>query len=238
MREANNTVEKLREFGYVTSACTVIHDHPMFISFEGIDYSGKTTQATLLVERLKKLHKDVVFLREPGGTSVSEKIRTILLDRDHIALTELTELLLFSAARAQLVQEVIRPALHAGKIVICDRFYDSTTAYQGYGRNLDLESIQQLNAIATGGMKPDITLFVDVEIDEVVRRSNDRNGGADRMESSGCVFYEKVIQGYRAIAVTESYRFRSIDGMRSVEKIQEDIWNIIQAHVLFDRRNV
>ena len=139
----------------------------MFITFEGIDFSGKTTQATLLVERLKQLGKDVVFLREPGGTAVSEKIRAILLDRNHLDISTIAEILLFSAARAQLVQEVILPSLRAGKIVVCDRFYDSTTAYQGYGRRLTLNDVCRLNSIATSDTTPEMTVLVDVEIDEV-----------------------------------------------------------------------
>ena len=200
----------------------------MFITFEGIDYSGKTTQATLLVERLKQLGKGVVFLREPGGTAVSEKIRAILLDRNHLDISETTEILLFSAARAQLVQEVILPSLRAGKIVVCDRFYDSTTAYQGYGRGLTLDDVCRLNTIATSGTTPEMTVFVDVQIDEISRRLRARKGAADRMESSGRAFYERVIAGYRQLAKVEPHRIVVVNGMRSVEEIQEEIWNIIQ----------
>ena len=120
----------------------------MFITFEGIDFSGKTTQATLLVERLKRSGKEVVFLREPGGTPVSEKIRSILLDKQHLDMNPRAELLLFSAARSQLVRQVILPALEKRSVVVCDRFYDSTTAYQGYGRGIELTDILAINRIA------------------------------------------------------------------------------------------
>src|SRR6516162_9532728 len=123
----------------------------MLITFEGLDGSGKTTQASLLVDHLKAIGKHVLFLREPGGTTVSEKIRSILLDRDHLEIAQTTELFLFSAARAQLVREVILPALGAGSVVVCDRYCDSTTAYQGYGRGLPLEEIRGINSLATAG---------------------------------------------------------------------------------------
>ena len=200
----------------------------MFISFEGIDYSGKTTQATLLVEHLKHLGKDVEFLREPGGTAVSEKIRAILLDRDHLDISRTTEILLFSAARAQLVQEVILPALKAGKIVVCDRFYDSTTAYQGFGRGINIEDVSRLNAIATSGCKPDMTVLMDVEVDEISRRLQARGGDVDRMESAGREFYERVIRGYRSLAKAEPDRFVVVSGVGSIEHIQTEIRKIIQ----------
>ena len=139
----------------------------MLITFEGIYYSGKTTQANLLVERLKESRRDVLFLREPGGTPVSEKIRSILLDKRNLDLHSRAELLLFSAARTQLVREVILPALEKRTVVVCDRFYDSTTAYQGYGRGIDLADIRVMNRIATFGITPDRTFLVDVDLDEI-----------------------------------------------------------------------
>ncbi len=139
----------------------------MFITFEGLDFSGKSTQATILVEKLKKAHPVVHFLREPGGTKISERIRDILLDKKNLEMTDAAELLLFSAARAQLVKEVIVPALQRGEIVVCDRYYDSTTAYQGYGRGIDLDAVKSINRLATGGTDPDITFFVDIPVDEI-----------------------------------------------------------------------
>ncbi len=200
----------------------------MFITFEGLDGSGKTTQATLLVHRLSALGREVMFLREPGGTTVSEKIRAILLDKQHLELRQKTELLLFSAARAQLVEDVIRPALRSGKVVICDRFYDSTTAYQGYGRKLNLDEIRSINTLATSGTTPDLTVLVDVELDELRRRRHSAGIVDDRMESSGVEFYQRVRGGYLAMTVAEPKRIILINGMRPVEEIHNEIWSIVQ----------
>ena len=204
----------------------------MFITFEGIDYSGKSTQANLLVERLQKYGKEVVFLREPGGTAISEKIRDILLDKKHLELKQMAELFLFSAARTQLVSEVIQPALKSGKVVICDRFYDSTTAYQGYGRGIDLDEVHAINRIATMGTKPDITFFIDIEIDEIFRRQIAAGFSADRMESSGKDFFERVRNGYWQLAEKESDRFIVVSGKLTIEEIHKEIWGIVQKKII------
>ncbi len=203
----------------------------MFISFEGLDLCGKTTQSHLLVERLTSLGKQVVYLREPGGTAISEKIRDILLDLRHSEMSAKAELFLFSAARTQLVSQVIKPAVQQGKIVICDRFYDSTTAYQGYGRGIKLEEIHAINRIATDGTIPDLTLFISVPLDEILRRQKIKKG-IDRMESSGIQFYERVLNGFNAMAETEPNRFVVIDGMPAKESVHNTIWNIIQQLML------
>lgn len=200
----------------------------MFITFEGLDFSGKSTQATILVEKLKKTHAVVHFLREPGGTKISERVRDLLLDKKHLEMTEAAELLLFSAARAQLVMEVIVPALQRSEIVICDRYYDSTTAYQGYGRGINLEAVKSINRLATGGTDPDITFFVDIPVDEIERRKQKAGMAFDRMESSGRAFYERVRTGYREIARGESHRFVTLDGMSGVEQIARDIWVLVE----------
>ena len=199
----------------------------MFITFEGLDFSGKTTQANLLVERLKQRGNDVVFLREPGGTKISEKIREILLDKQHLEMNERAELFLFSAARTQLVSEVILPALQRGMIVLCDRYDDSTTAYQGFGRGLNLDQIKTINAMATAGTTPDLTVLVDIDIDEITRRQKAGGISSDRMESSGRQFYERVRAGYLTIALSEPKRFVVINGMRRTEEIHNEIWNIV-----------
>src|ERR1041385_2774923 len=199
----------------------------MFITFEGLDFSGKTTQANLLVERLKERGKDVVFLREPGGTKISEKIRKILLDKQHLEMNERAELFLFSAARTQLVSEVILPALQRGMIVLCDRYDDSTTAYQGFGRGLNLDQIKTINAMATAGTTPDLTVLVDIDIDEITRRQKAAGISSDRMESSGHQFYEQVRAGYLTIASSEPKRFVVINGMRPMEEIHNEIWNVV-----------
>lgn len=203
----------------------------MFITFEGIDGSGKSTQARLLVDRLKEERIQCVFLREPGGTEISEKVRTILLDRDHLEMTQLAELFLFSAARTQLTSEVIRPSLEANMVVVCDRFYDSTTAYQGYGRGLDLDAVKRINRVASLGIVPDCTFILDIEPKEIHKRKAlgkallDR---PDRMEVGGDDFFEKVRRGYLAIAKEEPQRCYVINGARPRQEIHEEIWGIVQ----------
>ncbi len=201
---------------------------PMFITFEGIDYSGKSTQAKLLVERLKREEDQVIFLREPGGTAVSEKIRSILLDKAHLDMTQLAELFLFSAARAQLVEEIIRPNLATGKVIVCDRFYDSTTAYQGYGRGLKLENVRFVNRLATSGLAPDLTFIMEIPVEEIIRRQSASGDSPDRMESAGTRFYRQVADGYHALAEEEPQRCVLLDGLLPVEQIHEKIWTIIQ----------
>lgn len=196
----------------------------MFISFEGLDGSGKTTQINLLAARLTSHEFSVVFLREPGGTAISERIRDILLDKKHLGMNETTELFLFSAARAQVVNEVIRPALAERKVVIADRYVDSTTAYQGYGRGLAMDAIRSINAAATQGVMPRLTFMIDLDLDELVQRKKQTGEDADRMELSGRAFYEKVRRGYLAMAEAEPERFRVIDGRQSAEAIHEQIW--------------
>jgi dTMP kinase len=203
----------------------------MFVSFEGLDSSGKSTQAALLAERLKQAGQEVLLLREPGGTVVSEKIRSILLERGHVRLRPASELLLFSAARHQLVEEVIAPALRAGTAVVCDRYVDSTTAYQGYGRGLDLEGVEAINVVATGRLLPDLTLFIDVPFEEIARRRSAAGAVADRMEASGEEFYRNVLRGYHALAALEPQRIVRIDGMRTKEMIAYEVWNLVQERL-------
>jgi dTMP kinase len=196
----------------------------MFITFEGVDCSGKSTQAAIAVAALRaRLPQAVHFIREPGGTPISERLREILLDRKNLELTELTELLLFSASRAQLVQQVIVPALQQGEIVVCDRYYDSTTAYQGYGRGLGLEAVRSINAVATGGVDPDLTVLVDIPVEEIERRNRASGRGIDRMESAGREFFERVREGYLEIARDNAHRFFVVNGMREIDAVARDI---------------
>ncbi len=197
----------------------------MFMTFEGVDFSGKTTQAQILVEKLSR-KRAVCFLREPGGTPISEQIRKILLDRKTLELTHEAELLLFSASRAQLVAQVIRPALQRGEIVICDRFYDSTTAYQGYGRGLDLDAVRTVNTFATNNLVPDLTIVVDIPVEEIERRKQAAGKGFDRMESAGREFFERVRAGYNTLCEQDPRRVIRVDGLRPVEVIHADILNI------------
>ncbi|NUN68466.1 MAG: dTMP kinase [Bacteroidetes bacterium] len=201
----------------------------MFISFEGIDGSGKTTQAKKLSARLEDSGKKVLFLREPGGTEISEQIRQILLNKKNLKMTQISELLLFSASRAQLVTEVIKPALAAGTIVITDRFVDSTTAYQGSGRGLHIGGVKSINALATSGLMPRRTFFIDIPVAEMYERRRSSGQEIDRMEMSNEDFYQRVREGYQEIAADEPGRFITIDGRQSIGEIHAIIWNEVDG---------
>ncbi len=201
-----------------------------FITFEGIDGSGKTTQAELLAERLADAGRRVTLFREPGGTPLSEHIRSILLD-PALQIGGLAELFLFSSARAQLVEERIRPALKAGEVVVCDRFYDSTTAYQGAGRGVaDPDWIADLNRRATGGLVPDRTYLVELDYETASHRRMDGPEAepADRMELSDADFYNRVAAAYARLAERETDRFVRLDGRKSVEALHSEIWSDVQ----------
>lgn len=190
-----------------------------FISFEGIDGSGKTTQLRLLSERLLSAKLSFQILREPGGTELGEKIRHMLLDAGG-QMSDETELFLFFAARAELVRSVIRPALTRGELIICDRFYDSTLAYQGYGRGLGARRMQTLVDWAVGETRPDLTILVDTPVEVALSRMHRRDGeAADRIESEGARFMERVRQGYLELAKKEPQRFLVLDGILPEEKI-------------------
>ncbi len=204
----------------------------MFLTLEGIDFSGKSTQAKLLVDALSR-ERAVCFLREPGGTPISERIRSILLDKKNLELTDRAELLLFSASRAQLVTGVIRPALARGEIVICDRYYDSTTAYQGAGRGLPMDAVRTINAFATGGLVPDLTLFIDIPVEEIERRRAAAGKGFDRMEAAGREFFQRVRDGYIALAASEPDRFVRIDGTRNPEEVHAGVVAAVTASPMF-----
>lgn len=201
----------------------------MFITFEGIDYSGKSTQVRLLEEYYRNLGNEVVLIREPGGTKISEKIRDLLLDKKNMAMTEKTEVLLFAAARAQLVKEVIQPALSRGAIVISDRFHHSSIAYQGYGRNLDLHFVNNLQYFAISDTVPDITFFIHISLEEVNKRKLENNrGGDDRIELSKDEFYHNVINGY--LKLTESDpNMKLIDGAKRIKTIHNEIVDILNG---------
>jgi len=196
----------------------------MFITFEGLDFSGKSTQVELFTDRLTREQHKLLVLRDPGGTAIGEKIRSILLDKRSLGMADMTELFLFSASRSQLVYEVIQPALERGVIVVCDRFYDSTTAYQGWGRNISLDAIRAINSAATSGLVPDITYFLDIPPVEIRKRMEEKNSLADRMESSGLAFYERVRDGYLRLAREEHQRFEILDGLRPIEEIHALVW--------------
>ena len=195
------------------------------ITFEGIDGSGKSTQIKLLESEFEKRGIAYQTFREPGGTRLSEIIRDILLDKANIELSSNAESLLFAAARGQLTSEQIKPAINRGKIVICDRFSDSTLAYQGYGRGVDVKNLQLMNKIATGDLNPDLTFILDID---PLLASDRRNAGkADRMESSGANFFIKIRQGYHQIAKENKSRCILIDGEKSKLDISKEINEII-----------
>ncbi|MDZ4168941.1 MAG: dTMP kinase [Coriobacteriia bacterium] len=189
----------------------------VFITFEGGEGTGKSTQIAALARRLQSAGVVVRLLREPGGTAAGEAIRRILLDPDHDGLSARAELLLYEAARAQLVAEVIRPALEAGEVVICDRFFDSTTAYQGYARGLDLAEVRELHATATGGLSPDRTIVLDIDPAAGLARATAH--GADRLEREDIEFHKRVREGFLAIAAAEPQRVRVIDASGTIEDV-------------------
>ena len=205
----------------------------MFITFEGIDFSGKSTQIELLKDYLVDHNKRVEILREPGGTEISEKIRNILLDNKNDEMFAETELLLFSSSRAQLVREKIRPYLEKGIYVISDRFHDSSTAYQGYGRGVPLEVVNHVHNLAIGDTIPDITFFIDIPVGIAnERRKKKSKVKLDRIEVSDTEFYNRVRTGYLEIAKKEE-RFKVIDGTQTIETIQNQIISELE---LVDRR--
>ncbi len=196
----------------------------MFVSFEGIDGSGKSTQCRLFCEYLEKRNIDYIFVREPGGTDLSEKIRELLLSNNH-SMSAVSELMLFEAARANLVENVIRPALRNGKWVISDRFCDSTTVYQGYGRGLNIEKVKDINLFTTGGLEPGITVYLDVSLELAANRT--KNNNKDRIENSGREFFELIVNGYRELCKTEE-RITIVNSNGSIEETQELIIKVFK----------
>ena len=196
------------------------------ITFEGIDFSGKSVQANFLNETLKDRKLPVLFLREPGGTEISEKIRSVLLDNANHKMSAMTEVLLYSAARAQMVRESIIPHLEKGFVVICDRYFDSTTAYQGFGRKIDLDFIKKLNSFATEELVPDLTFLIDLDPEIALQR---KKTDLDRLEKENLEFHQRVRNGYLEIARPNTERFVIIDGKQSIEVIQDEIFMEVKS---------
>ncbi len=190
----------------------------LLISLEGIEGTGKSTQARLLADYLKSQGHAVIVTAEPGGTPISLKIRELLLSLDSKGMDQMTELLLYNAARVQHIREVIIPALSRGEIVITDRFSDSTRAYQGYGRGIDRQVIDALDAVATGGMRPDLTLLLDVDVQTGLRRNRQANKH-DRLECEDIAFHERVRKGFLEMAQENPLRIRTISCMDGVEAV-------------------
>lgn len=194
---------------------------------EGIDFSGKTTQARFIINLLKKNNIDYLFLREPGGTKLSERIRRILLSKGEIDICPKSELWLYLAARSQIVQEMILPALKSGKVVICDRFYDSTYAYQAFGRGLDKDFILRANLFAAENLVPDLTLLYDLTANRAAERKQKLSRAKDRLENEKLTFFRKVRKGYLNLTERSPRRFRIIKASRSIAEIRAETTEIM-----------
>ena len=203
----------------------------MFITFEGPEGSGKTTQARLLADWLRVHGREIALSREPGGTPIGDQIRSVLHDPANTAMDARTEILLYAASRAQHVAERIQPALAEGKIVICDRYADSTLAYQGYGRGLDLGMLQTIMVFATGGLQPDMTIYLDITPKEGLRRRQIGGDEWNRLDAEPLRFHERVQAGYRELVRQEPQRWVVVDGARSVEEVHTEVIGAVRARL-------
>lgn len=199
-----------------------------FITFEGPEGSGKSTQSKLLYRYLKDKGYSVIWLREPGGTEISEKLRKILLDAKNHSMTPVCEMLLYMASRAQVVNEVIKPALKKGKIVVCDRFLDSTLAYQGFGLGIDIDSIRRIGELVTCRIKPDLTLFLDLSLKEALKRCGDVK---DRIEKRSLQYHQRVREGYLKLAKLEPNRIKIVKVNKNITAIQGDIRKLVDKYL-------
>jgi dTMP kinase len=203
----------------------------LFITFEGPDGSGKTTQVKRLAEHLRDRGCDVLAVREPGGTSISEQIRDVLHSLDNREMQPRTEILLYCAARAQLVGQIIHPHLQSGGVVICDRYADSTLAYQGYGRGLDLPTLRMILDFAIGGLKPDITFYLDIDVEAGLRRKRVGGDEWNRMDDLAVEFHRRVRAGYLEMMAQEPSRWIMVRAAREPETIAKEIWDIVERRV-------
>lgn len=205
----------------------------MFITLEGPEGSGKSSHIPPLAEVLRQRGYDVVITREPGGTPIGDEIRSVLLSLKNTEMHPTTEILLFQAGRAQHVHQLILPALAQGKIVICDRYADSTLAYQGYGHQTNLEQLTQMVNFATGGLQPDLTLLLDVDISTgLSRRSSDSEGGWNRLDAKEKAFHQRVRDGYHKMVSQQPERWVVVDAGQPLEKVQADIQTVVLARLL------
>ncbi|MBO5215926.1 MAG: dTMP kinase [Clostridia bacterium] len=203
-----------------------------FVTIEGCEGVGKSTLITLLKKYVQDNNIDAVFTREPGGTPVAEKIRAVILDADNKAMTDRAELLLYAAARAQHTQEKIIPAVSEGKIVFCDRYSDSTLAYQGYARGIDIQLCKSLNSIAECGVNIDLTIFLDLSPEDGFRRKGGADKG-DRLENESLAFHRKVYEGFKDISKNSGGRYASIDASRSKEDVFESVIATLKERGIF-----
>ncbi len=198
----------------------------MFITLEGPDGSGKSTQAGLLVNFLRQRGSSVLATREPGGTAIGDQVRSVLSNLENTAMHPRTEILLFQASRAQLVEQVIRPQLARRGIVVCDRYADSTLAYQGYGHQVDMARLRAIVEFATGGLKPDLTLLLDIDVEEGLRRRT-KSGEWNRLDAYDLAFHQRVRQGYFQLAQDEPQRWVKIDAAQPPVMVQADIQRVV-----------
>ena len=205
----------------------LIPQNGMFITLEGSEGSGKTSQLPVLADYLRQQSFPVVTTREPGGTPIGDQIRAVILSLENTAMQPRTEILLLQASRAQLVEQLVRPRLAAGEVVLCDRYADSSLAYQGYGyQKFPLEELRSIIAFATGGLKPDLTLLLDVDVEEGLRRRA-QDGGLNRLDAYDLSFYQRVRQGYLEMAQAEPDRWVVIDAGRPFEVVQAEIRRVV-----------
>ncbi|MDA0246347.1 MAG: dTMP kinase [Chloroflexi bacterium] len=202
----------------------------MFITFEGSEGSGKTTQITLLADFLRQRGLSVVVTREPGGTPIAEQVRQVLHDVQNTAMTAEAEILLYAASRAQHVGELIRPALAKGQWVLCDRFADSTLAYQGYGRGLDLAALRQITQFATGGLQPQRTFYFDIDVETGLQRRVAGELEMNRMDLQQQAFYERVRAGYNELIAAEPHRWVRLNAARPIADIQTELQQLVMSN--------
>jgi len=199
----------------------------MFITLEGPDGSGKTTQVPALAEAIRQAGYDLVLTREPGGTEIGDQTRQVIMDLKNKSMFPATEILLFQASRAQLVREVILPAMEAGKVVLCDRYADSTLAYQGYGHQTDIQQLTQIIEFATGGLQPDLTLYLDIDPEEGLKRRSDGDGEWNRLDDYALAFHQRVRQGYQKLIAASPQRWVEIDANRGVEEVAAELKRVV-----------
>jgi dTMP kinase len=204
----------------------------MFVTFEGPEGSGKSTQIALLVAFLCQEGLQVVSTREPGGTAIGDQIRDCLHDVDNQDMSAEAEILLYSASRAQLVRQVIMPAIGAGQLVLCDRFYDSTLAYQGYGRGLDLGVLQQITRFATGGLRPDLTILLDLDVRAGLARRTKGGEEMNRLDQESLTFHQRVRRGYHRLVAQEPERWVVVDAAQPADAVRRALREVARTRIL------